>query len=84
MSSDPSLLEDRTRASHMALRFGWVAAKGTGGRAPFMEHSIAWECSSYRLEHLFLWGGITFFLKIILENIFLENDCLRKFIFLEN
>jgi hypothetical protein len=57
MSSDPSLPEGRTRALHMALRFGWVAAKGTGERgcnAPFMEHSVAWECSSYRLEHLFL------------------------------
>jgi hypothetical protein len=28
MSLDPSLLEDRTRALYMALRFGWVAAKG--------------------------------------------------------
>ncbi len=60
MSSDPSLLEDGTLALHMALCFGWVAAKGTGGRgcnAPFMERSIAWKCSSYRLEHLFLCCG---------------------------
>jgi hypothetical protein len=37
----------------MALRFGWVAAKGTGWRgcnAPFMEHSISWECSSEPLN----------------------------------
>jgi hypothetical protein len=64
MSSDPSLLEDRTRALHMALRFGWVAAKGTGGlgcNALFMEHSIAWECSSID------WGTYFFAVEMLIS-----------------
>ncbi len=57
---DPGLLERRTETLDVALRLCRVAAERAGRRgylAPLMQHGIARERSSNRLEHLLLRGS---------------------------
>jgi hypothetical protein len=52
---DPGLLERRTETLDVTLRLCWVTAASTG-LAPLVQHGIAGESSSNRLEHLLLRG----------------------------